>query len=312
MALDMASEMKNEEMVERRSNCATGGTCFQEHRGGPGRRFRRQALGHFSRVVGLLFFLTISLLLPPPANATGEDKTVPADYRLGAGDLLRISVFGAPELATEARVSQSGNISFPLIGEIKVAQLSPRQVESMLTAHLEQGRFLRHPQVSVYVLEYQSQMISVMGHVAKPGQYALQRTTRVLDALATAGGPINSEAADVANLIRADGTKTIIDLTALFSGDPAQNVTVSAGDTLYVPRAPHFYVYGEVQRPGMYKLERNMTVSRAISAGGGLTPRGSERHAIIKRRDADGKEQEGLPGKVWVDLCDFRAAAAYR
>ncbi|HKQ83912.1 MAG TPA: polysaccharide biosynthesis/export family protein [Steroidobacteraceae bacterium] len=252
---------------------------------------RREALGHRRPLLAFLFFCLVQLLFTT-SYATGEDKAAPADYRLGAGDLLRISVFGAPELATEARVSQSGSISFPLVGEITVSQLSARQVESMLTAHLEQGGFLRSPQVSVYVLEYQSQMISVMGHVAKPGQYALQRASRVLDVLATAGGPINAEAADTANLIRPDGTKASIDLVALFSGDPAQNVLVSGGDTLYVPRAAQFYVYGEVQKPGMYKLERNMTVSRAISAGGGLTARGSERHVLIKRRAADGKEQD--------------------
>ena len=225
------------------------------------------------------------------ALAAGSDSP-PADYRLGAGDLVRISVFGSPDLSTEARVSQTGSITFPLVGQINVAERSTRQVESMLMAHLEQGGFLRQPQVSVYVLEYQSQKIAVMGHVAKPGQYSLQGASHVLDVLAEAGGAVNEQAADTANLIRRDGTRQTIDLTALFAGDPSQNFPVAAGDTLYVPRAPQFYVYGEVQRPGMYKLERNMTVSRAISAGGGLTPRGSERRVVVKRRDAAGKELE--------------------
>jgi polysaccharide export outer membrane protein len=77
----------------------------------------------------------------------------------------------------------------------------------------------------------------------------------------------------------------------LFAGDAAQNPAVASGDTINVPRAAQFYIYGEVQRPGAYRLERNMTVSRAISAGGGLTPRGSERRTIVKRRDGHGKEQ---------------------
>jgi polysaccharide export outer membrane protein len=250
-------------------------------------RNHRRPLSYCARAFALLLFL-LGNALGGLALAAGNDKA--SDYRLGAGDLLRISVFGSPELSTEARVSQTGSITFPLVGEINVADRSTRQVESMLMAHLEQGGFLRQPQVSVYVLEYQSQKIAVMGLVAKPGQYSLQRASRVLDLLAEAGGPLNAEAADTANLIRQDGTKATIDLTALFAGDPSQNHPVSAGDTLYVPRAPQFYVYGEVQKPGMYKLERNMTVSRAISAGGGLTPRGSERRVIVKRRDAAGKE----------------------
>jgi len=78
----------------------------------------------------------------------------------------------------------------------------------------------------------------------------------------------------------------------VFRGDPTQNVAVKGGDRLYVPRAEHFYIYGQVNRPGQYRLERNMTLSRAISAGGGLTSRGTENRAVVKRRDAQGKEQE--------------------
>ena len=70
------------------------------------------------------------------------------------------------------------------------------------------------------------------------------------------------------------------------------NVRVVGGDRLYIPRAEYFYIYGQVQRPGQYRLERNMTLSRAVSAGGGLTSRGTERRATVKRRDANGKEQE--------------------
>jgi polysaccharide biosynthesis/export protein len=214
-----------------------------------------------------------------------------SDYRLGPGDLLRVNVFGSPELSGEARVSESGNITYPLVGQVQVAGKSPTQVEAMLVSLFTEGGYLRQPQVSVLVMEYRSQKVSVLGHVTKPGQYSLQSASRLLDMLAEAGGPVNDEAADTATLMRKDGSKTSVDLTALFGGDPAQNHVVNGGDTIYVPRAPQFYVYGEVQRPGMYKLERGMTVSRAISAGGGLTTRGSERRVVIKRRDKQGKEE---------------------
>lgn len=214
------------------------------------------------------------------------------DYRLGPGDLLRITVFGSPELSNEARVSASGNITYPLVGQLAVAGRSAAQVESMLSARLVEGGYVREPQVSVHVLEFRSQKVAVLGHVAKPGQYALQSASTLLDVIAEAGGLVNDEAGDSATLIRADGSKTPIDLAALFSGDPAQNRSVSGGDTVYVPRAAQFYIYGEVQKPGRYKLERNMTISRAISAGGGLTSRGSERRVVLKRRTADGKEHE--------------------
>lgn len=218
-------------------------------------------------------------------------KAADSDYQLGPGDLLRVNVFGSPELTGEVRVSESGNITYPLIGQVPVVGKSPAQVEALLVNAFVAGGYLRQPQVSVLVIEYRSQKVSVMGHVSKPGQYSLQSSSRVLDVLAEAGGPVNEEAADMATLMRKDGSRANIDLAALFGGDPAQNHAVGGGDTLYVPRAPQFYVYGEVQKPGMYKLERGMTVSRAITAGGGLTTRGSERRVVIKRKDKTGKEQ---------------------
>lgn len=216
----------------------------------------------------------------------------PADYKVGPGDLLRVNVFGSPELATDARVSQSGAITVSLIGSVPVAGLSTVEAEKLLAKRFVDGGFLRQPQVSVLVVEYESQKINVLGHVVKPGQYALRASASVLDVLADAGGVMANSAGDTATLMRSDGTKRDIDLDALFRGDPAQNVTVAGGDRIFVPRAEQFYVYGQVQKPGVYRLERNMTVSRAITAGGGLTARGTERRAIVKRRDAGGTEQE--------------------
>jgi len=210
------------------------------------------------------------------------------DYRIGEEDLIKINVFDHPELSADARVSKSGNITFPLLGQLKVAGLTTRDMEQLLVSRLEAGAYVRNPQVSVLITEYQSQKISVMGQVARPGQYALAKENRVLDMLAQAGGVLNEVAADQASLLRHDGAKQTIDLHALFDGDPSQNPTVSAGDTIYVPKAPVFYIYGQVQRAGVYRLERNMTVYQAISAGGGLTPRGSEHFLKVKRRDASG------------------------
>ncbi len=239
--------------------------------------------------------------LPPAVPPVGPTAPVAgSDYRVGAGDLLHITVFDHPELQVDLRVSESGKVTFPLLGQIAVAGLSTHDVESSLTRGLADGGFVRQPQVSVLVTDFQSQKISVMGQVARPGQYALTASEKVLDALAQAGGVVNIIAADDATLLRKDGTKVPLDLLALFSGDPTQNPPIGAGDTVYVPRAPQFYVYGQVQRPGVYRLERQMTVSQAISAGGGLTPKGSERWLVVKRRDAGGKER-----KVSVSSSDF-------
>ena len=213
-----------------------------------------------------------------------------SDYRLGAGDLLKISTFGYNDLAAEVRVSESGNITFPLIGQVQVEGLSTRDAESLIAEKLQAGAFITKAQVSVLIVEYQSQKVSVMGQVIKPGQYFLDGSTRILDLLAKAGGVADETAADRAILLRHNGQSQVIDLEALFSGDASQNPLVATGDTINVPRAPRFYIYGEVQKPGAYRLDRNMTLSRAISAGGGLTARGSERRAVVKRRDKSGRE----------------------
>jgi polysaccharide export outer membrane protein len=217
-----------------------------------------------------------------------DSRAESGDYRIGEEDLIKINVFDHPELSVDARVSKSGNITFPLLGQLQVAGLTTRDMEQQLVTKLEAGAYVRNPQVSVLITEYQSQKISVMGQVARPGQYALAKENHVLDMLAQAGGVLNEVAADQASLLRHDGTKQAIDLHSLFEGDPRQNPAVSAGDTIYVPKAPVFYVYGQVQRAGVYRLERNMTVYQAISAGGGLTPRGSEHFLKVKRRDSNG------------------------
>jgi polysaccharide export outer membrane protein len=215
-----------------------------------------------------------------------------ADYVLGAGDLVRVNVFGYPDMTADVRVDETGSIRYALVGSLPVAGRSTREVETTLAQRLTEGGFIRNAQVSVLITEYLSRKVAVMGEVSKPGQYALTQRSKVLDLLAEAGGVVTGMAADTATLLRADGSKVDVDLFRLFQGDPEHNPAMTPGDTLYVPRASQFYVYGEVQRPGTYRLERRMTVSQAISAGGGLTPRGTERRAAVKRRDAAGVESE--------------------
>jgi polysaccharide biosynthesis/export protein len=233
----------------------------------------------------------LAVLLPLIGATVGA--SMPSDYPIGAGDLVRISVFNHQELGADVRVSQAGTITFPLIGELKAAGLSPHELEKIVAHGLADGGFVPHPQVSVLVTDYQSQRFSVLGQVSRPGQYPLMTEVTVINALAAAGGALNLVAADEATLLRRDGTRVPIDLISLFQGDPRQNTTLGAGDTLYVPRAAQFYIYGAVQRPGSYRLERGMTVAQAISTGGGLTPRGSEhRVAVLRRAYPGGKQQQ--------------------
>src|SRR4051812_37904986 len=138
-----------------------------------------------------------------------------SEYRIGAGDSLRVSVFDHPELSVDLRVSQSGNLTFPLIGQMQVSGMSPHEVESALARSLSIGGFVKEPQITVLVTDFQSQKVSVMGQVAKPGQYSLSASQKVMDLLAAAGGPVNMVAADDALVIRKDGSKVALDLIAL-------------------------------------------------------------------------------------------------
>jgi polysaccharide export outer membrane protein len=243
-----------------------------------------------SRAVRLLqaFVVSVAAMLAGLTPATAA----PGDYRLGAGDLLKIAVFDHDEFSVDARISQTGNITFPLVGQVPVAGLSTRDAELLLARHLIDGGFVKQPQISVLVSEYQSQKVSVMGQVAKPGQYPLDASKKVIDVLALAGGVLNDTAADDVTLVRADSSRVLIDLQKLFDGDPAVNLGVQDGDTVFVAHAPQFFIYGQVQHPGQYRLGRNTTISQAISIGGGLTPRGTQRGAIVKRVDASGKERK--------------------
>lgn len=216
------------------------------------------------------------------------------DYRLGSGDVIKISVYEYPDLTTEMRVSETGNVSFPLIGEVILGGKAVGEAERLIAQRLNDGGFINKPQVTIVVVQFVSQKINVLGLVNKPGSYSLEEASHVIDLLAQAGGVTVPSAADFATLLHSDGTKVNIDLNALLAGEAAQNHVVSNGDVIFVPRAPMFYIYGEVQRPGSYKLEKNMSVTQAISTGGGLTPKGTDGWPgpIVKRRDAEGKEQK--------------------
>lgn len=231
----------------------------------------------------------VAFVLVGPAWAA--DNT----YLMGTGDILRITVYGQPDLTTEARINENGGITFPLIGEVKLAGSTPAQGETEIARRLSKGGFIIEPFVTLNVLQYRSQQISVLGRVNRPGKYPLEKVSRLSDVLALAGG-VAGDAADTLTLIRERDGKTEyreIDVLAMFrEGGDAADVKVGDGDIINVPRQPVFYIYGEVQRPGAFRLEQNMSVVQALSMGGGVTARGTQKGIRILRRDDKGSIQE--------------------
>ena len=224
------------------------------------------------------------------------------DYLLGEGDTISIGVYEQPDLATVARISQDdGTITFPLLGEVTLSGLAPEEAGRKIAKLLKDRGFIKNPQVTVSVQEFRSQKISVMGQVNRPGEYLLQGESRVIDLISKAGD-LKADAADVIFVVKNKGGKSVkheIDLLQFYAGDMTQNIKVSRGDLILVPKMNVFYIQGEIQRPGSYRLERDMTVRQAMTVAGWLTGRGSSKGLTVIRRQANGETK-----KIKVKLSD--------
>ncbi len=230
---------------------------------------------------------------------TGLSTGAAAEYRLGSGDAIRISVFQNPDMLLETRVSESGTITFPLLGVVRIGGLSISEAEGRIADGLKKGNFVKQPQVTIVVLKVTGNQASVLGQVNQPGRYPLEvADTRLTDLLANARG-VAATGGDQVVLTGVRGGKPFrleVDLPTLFGPNGReQDVVVLNGDVLWVDRFPMIYIYGEVQKPGQIRLERGMTLLQGLAAGGGLTLRGTDRGIRVHRKDTAGKVQEIKP-----------------
>jgi polysaccharide biosynthesis/export protein len=214
---------------------------------------------------------------------------------LGVGDVVKITVYQNPDLSVEARVSENGEINFPLIGTVTIGGLSIAQAQALIEKRLRDGGFVLKPQVTIQTTQIRSSQVSILGQVVKPGRYPIEIVgSKVSEMIAAAGGVLPG-GADVVTLVGTRDAKPIkldIDLPLILQQGRADlDVQVENGDIIYVDRAPTFYIYGEVQRPGQLRLERNMTLLQALAQAGGLTARGTDRGVRVHRKDASGTER---------------------
>ena len=222
------------------------------------------------------------------------------DYRIGAGDVLKITVWGHEDLTRTSVVAADGRMPFPLIGDVPVASLNPTQLEVRLRELL--GVYVVDPQVTVVVQEYRSQKVFVLGEAEKPGTYALTGQATLLDILSQAGGPSKTAGRQVI-IVRfprseepvapgAAGSRMLrSNLKALLDGDARENVALESGDTIYIPKMTSFFVLGEVKRPGAFTLEKDTTVLEAITLAGGFTERSAPSVARVLRKRPDGSQE---------------------
>jgi len=238
-----------------------------------------------------------------PSRHSSEQKepeqTDSSALVLGPGDEVDISVYGAPDLSGHTRVSSDGNISMPLVGNIRVGGMTSSEAEGAIEAHLRQNNILNDPHVSVFARGYGSSAVSVVGEVVKPGSYSTLGPHRLFDLLQAAGGLTEKAANRAVVTHRGSDTSNTYQL----SKDPAQmaqsNVEIRPGDTIVVPGAPIVYVLGEVNKPGGYVLGSGgtVTVLRVVAAAGGPTASASLGGTKMLRRTPNGLQELPVPMK---------------
>jgi polysaccharide export outer membrane protein len=232
-------------------------------------------------------FVCLTLVVLPGLVSASE-------YTVGDGDVLDINVYENDDLSTTVRVSANSTIRVPLIGEVDVANLTVSGVAAKIEALLADG-YLVNPQVDVFVQEYRSKKVIILGQVNDPGLYELRGKTTLLEFISTAGG-LTDDVGSTATIKRQapEGSETdniTIDLNRLIKkGDTTLNIPIRDGDSVYISKADVYYVSGEVNKPGSYTLETGTTIIMAITTAGGFSKIASKNKVKVNRV-VDGQQQ---------------------
>jgi len=235
-----------------------------------------------------------------PTSLAGQD------YQIGRDDLIEVNVFEVPELAATTRVTAGGTISLPLLGPLDAAGHTPLQLERSIEEALKK-RYVKDPHVTVFVRDYASQPVSVIGAVKMPGIYPMKGQKFLLDMLAMAQG-VDLNAGNLIQVIRAKpganetaspdtgARETItVNVEDLFeNGKTELNLPISAGDVINVLRAGSVFVEGEVVRPNEFVLRngKNITVIQAVALANGFTKEAKKKDCLIIRYHRDGTKEE--------------------
>lgn len=250
------------------------------------------ATGCSPRLVRSLVAVLLTIALAAHSGRVFAEQ----DYLLAPGDIIRISVFKNPDLSLDARVSETGGISYPLVGSVPVSGLTLSAAERKIGQMLRDGGFVLNPQVSILVTQGFSNLVSVIGEVNTPGRYSIEAAGGHLSGMLAVAGGISQTGGDlvvVKGMRNGKSFRREVDVVTMSSSsNTAEDIELNGEDTVFVSRAPMFYIYGQVQRPGQVRLERGMTVMQALAAGGGVTGKGTSRGILRHRRDANGKVKE--------------------
>lgn len=249
-----------------------------------------------NRAVGVFLIVLLPLsVLAHLAQNLGE-----SEYRIGPKDLLEITVVGMKEIdRLNLRVSEDGMIALPLIGELNVNNLTRAELEKRLV-QLVGEKYLVNPQVTVFIKEYRSRQVSILGAVEKPGPYELLGRQTVLSMISQAGGLTRDAGNEIIIIRQLDGgnnTSIRISIEELFiKGEAQLNIPLEPNDILNIPvdKTVSIYVFGQVKNPGAVLVKKSSmpTLLRAIAQAGGFTDRAAQTRVKIKRKNSAGKEIE--------------------
>jgi polysaccharide export outer membrane protein len=246
-----------------------------------------------TRLLAALWLMLAALSLTGMSMAFAAEPRTNVDYKLGQGDAIRIVVFQNPDLTLDSRVSESGTITYPLIGTVDIGGLSIEAAEKRIASGLKNGGFVQKPQVNIILMQVRGNQVSVLGQVNRPGRFPLETANnRVSDVLAMAGGiaPQGADTIVMTGIREGKPFRREIDFPSIFIDSKSEDdILVAGGDILYIHRAPVFYIYGEAQRSGSYRIERGMTVQQALAQAGGPTLRGTESRIRVNRRMPGGE-----------------------
>lgn len=230
----------------------------------------------------------------PPAMGGTESGS---EILIGGGDLLEVSVYGAPDFSKiEVRVSTDGIITLPMVGQVKVGGLTFRDAEAFVAKKLNDGGFFNQPQVTIFAKEYGTQGVSILGEVSKPGIYPLLGPRRLFDAISAAGGTtaVAGQIVTITHRGHPDTPETV-KLSYSADGTPKSNVVVYPGDTVVVSRAGVVYVVGDVHLPsGIVMQQPRLTVLQALAMAQGANSTAKLSESRLIRRGPDGPTESPL------------------
>lgn len=228
------------------------------------------------------------------------------EYKIGAKDLLEIKVVEVPELNLTVRVSEEGSITLPLVGRVELAGLTKEAAERKVASFLVAGNFVKNPQVTIFIKEYQSNRVALIGAVKTPGMYELVGEMSLLELVSKAGGFLENAGDEI--IVMREGKdgrdeKLTVDLNDLvMNGTQSFNVALRPNDVISVPidRILQIYVWGEVKNPGALevKMSKNITLVQAVAQAGGTTDAAKKSGVVIKRRN----EKTGKETRIKADL----------